>query len=121
MSFIEELIGEDGKGQVDGLSRVFDALSVPVRLILLCMIAEGRGELAVEDLVARLGELGFTLAQPTVSHHLQRLAWAGLIVRNKWGTRVYYALNRNEGALSTLSTLSALATGLKRLPPRSFS
>jgi ArsR family transcriptional regulator, arsenate/arsenite/antimonite-responsive transcriptional repressor len=63
------------------LARLFAALSDPVRLRLLSMVAS-QGEVCSCDLQEPLGK-----AQPTVSHHTKALAEAGLIVgerRGKW-------------------------------------
>jgi ArsR family transcriptional regulator, arsenate/arsenite/antimonite-responsive transcriptional repressor len=63
------------------LARMFAALSDPVRLRLLSVVADG-GEVCSCDLEAPLGK-----SQPTVSHHTKALAAAGLIAgqkRGKW-------------------------------------
>ncbi len=52
----------------------FFALSSPVRLALLMLIAEHGGRLNVQALEARLHEyLTYEVSQPTVSHHLRIL------------------------------------------------
>jgi ArsR family transcriptional regulator len=60
---------------------------------------------------ARVGELGaeFDLAQPTITHHLNVLFDAGLLVRTREGTGVLYQANR-----STLADAAATIS-----PPRS--
>jgi ArsR family transcriptional regulator, arsenate/arsenite/antimonite-responsive transcriptional repressor len=63
------------------LAHLFAALSDPVRLRLLSIVAS-QGEVCSCDLQEPLGK-----AQPTVSHHTKALADAGLIVgerRGKW-------------------------------------
>lgn len=63
------------------LARAFGALSDPVRLRLLSIIASS-DEVCSCDLEAPLNR-----SQPTVSHHTKALAEAGLIVgekRGKW-------------------------------------
>jgi ArsR family transcriptional regulator, arsenate/arsenite/antimonite-responsive transcriptional repressor len=63
------------------LAHLFGALSDPVRLRLLSIVAS-QGEVCSCDLQGPLGK-----AQPTVSHHTKALAEAGLIVgerRGKW-------------------------------------
>jgi ArsR family transcriptional regulator, arsenate/arsenite/antimonite-responsive transcriptional repressor len=63
------------------LAQLFAALSDPVRLRLLSMVAS-QGEVCSCDLQGPLGK-----SQPTVSHHTKALADAGLIVgerRGRW-------------------------------------
>jgi ArsR family transcriptional regulator, arsenate/arsenite/antimonite-responsive transcriptional repressor len=55
-----------------------------LRLLSLLMASEGR-EACTCDLTAPLG-----LSQPTVSHHLKRLAEAGLVVGERRGVWTYY-------------------------------
>ena len=68
------------------LAAAFKALSDPVRLRLLSLIAsfEG-GEACVCDLTGP-----FDVSQPTISHHLRVLREAGLIDSERRGTWVYY-------------------------------
>ncbi|WP_214414981.1 ArsR/SmtB family transcription factor [Sphaerisporangium fuscum] len=88
-------------GETDAaeLARMFKALSDPVRLRLLSLIASHEGgEACVCDLIGP-----FDVSQPTISHHLKVLREAGLVGSERRGTWVYYwvlpvALNR----LSTL-------------------
>jgi ArsR family transcriptional regulator, arsenate/arsenite/antimonite-responsive transcriptional repressor len=83
------------------LARVFKALSDPVRLRLLSLIASHRGgEACVCDLT---GE--FDVSQPTVSHHLKVLREAGLLTSERRGTWVYYAVV--PAALAQLAQLLA--------------
>lgn len=51
-------------------------------------------ELCVSDLVAKLGDV----SQPTVSHHLQILKWAGLVEARRDGKQVYYTLRQEAVA-----------------------
>lgn len=68
------------------LAAMFKAVSDPVRLRLLSLIAShAGGEVCVCDLTE-----AFDLTQPTVSHHLKVLRSAGLIDRQRRGTWVYY-------------------------------
>ena len=94
----EPLSEQDAKS----LAAVFKALSDPVRLRLLSLIAsfEG-GEACVCDLTGP-----FDVSQPTISHHLRVLREAGLIDCERRGTWVYYwvlpvALSRLGTVLST--------------------
>jgi ArsR family transcriptional regulator, arsenate/arsenite/antimonite-responsive transcriptional repressor len=81
------------------LARVFKALSDPVRLRLLSLIASyGGGEACVCDLMGT-----FDVSQPTISHHLRVLREAGLVDCERRGTWVYYWVL--PGALTQLSSL----------------
>ena len=69
-------LGEDDAVE---LAKVFAALSDPVRLRLLSMVAAG-GEVCSCNLEEPLGK-----SQPTISHHTKALADAGLLVGEKRG------------------------------------
>lgn len=93
------------------LAAVFKALSDPVRLRLLSLIAsfEG-GEACVCDVTS-----AFNVSQPTISHHLRVLREAGLIDSERRGTWVYYwvlpdAL-KNLGALLATDGMTASSGG----------
>ncbi|SEL97657.1 ArsR/SmtB family transcription factor [Streptacidiphilus jiangxiensis] len=81
------------------LARMFKALSDPIRLRLLSLIAsfEG-GEACVCDLTGP-----FDVSQPTISHHLKVLREAGLVDSERRGTWVYYWVL--PPALARLSSL----------------
>ena len=66
------------------LASAFAALSDPVRLRVLSLIAAA-GEVCSCDLEGPLGK-----AQPTISHHTKTLAEAGLIVGEKRGRWVWW-------------------------------
>lgn len=84
------------------LAGVFKALSDPVRLRLLNMIASAEGgEACVCDLTG-----SFELTAPTISHHLKVLRQAGLIDGERRGTWVYYQAVPER--LTRLSGLFAL-------------
>jgi ArsR family transcriptional regulator, arsenate/arsenite/antimonite-responsive transcriptional repressor len=84
------------------LAGMFKALSDPVRLRLLSLIASyGEGEVCVCDLLG-----AFDVGQSTISHHLRVLREAGLVDCQRRGTWVYYwalppALNRLSSLLTT--------------------
>lgn len=68
------------------LAAAFKALSDPIRLRLLSMIAaKAGGEVCVCDLTEP-----FEVSGPTISHHLKTLRTAGLIDCQRRGTWVYY-------------------------------
>ncbi len=85
--------------QAERIAPLLKALADPVRLRLLSLVAaHAGGEACVCDL-----NDAFDLSQPTISHHLKVLHEAGLLVRAKRGTWVYYSV-RTE-ALTNLAAL----------------
>jgi ArsR family transcriptional regulator, arsenate/arsenite/antimonite-responsive transcriptional repressor len=88
----------DEEAAVD-LARMFKALSDPVRLRLLSLVASHEGgEACVCDLTGP-----FDVSQPTISHHLKVLREAGLVGSERRGTWVYYWVR--PPALARLSSL----------------
>jgi ArsR family transcriptional regulator, arsenate/arsenite/antimonite-responsive transcriptional repressor len=72
------------------LAQGFSALSDPVRLRVLSMLADAEGgEVCVCDFVDPLGK-----SQPTISHHLKILGAAGLVRGERRGKWVWYSLDR---------------------------
>lgn len=68
------------------LARTMKALSDPVRLRLLSVVASHTGgEACVCDI-----SIGIDVSQPTVSHHLKVLREAGLLTSERRGSWVYY-------------------------------
>ncbi len=65
----------------------FAALADPVRLRLLSLLATSGDAVCACDLVGPVGK-----SQPTVSHHLKVLREAGLVVSEKRGVNVWYAV-----------------------------
>jgi ArsR family transcriptional regulator len=91
--------------QAAELARVFKALSDPVRLRLLSLIASADGESCVCDLTS-----AFDLTGPTISHHLKVLREAGLVDSQRRGTWVYHwPRPENLSRLATLLTTPGLA------------
>ncbi|OLT48963.1 transcriptional regulator [Saccharomonospora sp. CUA-673] len=89
--------------QATELSRAFKALSDPVRLRLLSLIASHTGgEACVCDLTG-----AFDLTGPTISHHLKVLRETGLIVGERRGTWIYYRVD--PAVLDRLSSVLAPA------------
>lgn len=68
------------------LARVLSALSDPVRLRLLSLVAS-QSEVCSCDLEAPLGK-----SQPTVSHHTKVLSEAGLIIGEKRGRWMWWRI-----------------------------
>jgi ArsR family transcriptional regulator len=77
------------EAEAGDLARVFKALSDPVRLRLLSLIASyAGGEACVCDLTD-----AFDLTGPTISHHLKVLRESGLISGERRGTWIYYRVH----------------------------
>ncbi|HEV2636003.1 MAG TPA: metalloregulator ArsR/SmtB family transcription factor [Actinocrinis sp.] len=100
---VREPLSED---DAKSLAGVFKALSDPVRLRLLSLIASfAGGEACVCDLTGP-----FDVSQPTISHHLRVLREAGLIDCERRGTWVYYwVLPDALGRLGSLLATDAIA------------
>ena len=100
-----------GEPDAKSLAAMFKALSDPVRLRLLSLIASHEGgEACVCDLTG-----AFDVTQPTISHHLRVLREAGLIGSERRGTWVYYWVlpQALERLGSLLSTDGLVATGAR--------
>lgn len=63
------------------------ALADPVRLRLVSLLANAGQPVCACDLVEPVGK-----SQPTVSHHLAKLVAAGILVSEKRGRNVWYAV-----------------------------
>ncbi|MFE3224386.1 ArsR/SmtB family transcription factor [Nocardia sp. NPDC059228] len=85
------------------LAAVFKALSDPVRLRLLSVIASHTGQ---EACVCDISD-GFDVSQPTISHHLRVLREAGLLSSERRGSWVHYRIE--PAALHQLSALLDIA------------
>jgi ArsR family transcriptional regulator len=76
--------------QAEDAARRLKALADPARLRLLSLLMSApNGEACTCDLTAPLG-----LSQPTVSHHLKKLAETGLITGERRGSWTYYRADR---------------------------
>jgi ArsR family transcriptional regulator len=83
------------------LALAFKTIGDPVRLQMLsCLLSEM--PMCVGDFGRELG-----LPQPLVSHHLGKLADAGILQRSKSGRNVWYWIT--DGALERLSDVLAVA------------
>ena len=72
--------------QAESLAHTFTALSDPVRVRLLSLIAtSAEGEVCACNMVEPLRK-----SQPTVSHHLKVLREAGLVTADKRGIWMWY-------------------------------
>jgi ArsR family transcriptional regulator len=74
------------------MAQALKAVADPTRLQILAMIAASENqESCVCDLTDPLN-----LTQPTISHHLKKLAEVGLIEGERRGTWVWYSLNKER-------------------------
>ena len=78
---------------------VFRALGDGHRVRIVNLLATRGQALCVDEFIEPLG-----VAQSTVSHHLKKLAEAGLLDREERGKWTYYSLN-----IDALRTLAAVA------------
>lgn len=83
--------------KTEALPDSFRALADSTRMKIMLML-EGKRR-TVNEIVEF-----FDLSQPTISRHLQTLADAGLVKREKHGQKAYYSING--------SALSAVCVGL---------
>ena len=75
----------------EDLARRLKALAEPARLRLLSLLMTATsGEACTCELTEPLG-----LSQPTVSHHLKKLAEAGLVIGERRGVWTYYRVDRD--------------------------
>jgi ArsR family transcriptional regulator len=93
-SLLEAPLGET---EAADLARVFAALSDPVRLRLLSLVADA-GEVCSCDLEVPLGK-----SQPTVSHHTKVLADAGLLAGERRGRWTWWRVD--AGRFETVRAL----------------
>jgi ArsR family transcriptional regulator, arsenate/arsenite/antimonite-responsive transcriptional repressor len=76
--------------QATDLARRLKVLADPTRLRLLSMLLDTEGGACTCDLVEPLG-----LSQPTVTHHLQRLADVGVVHGERRGRWTYYSVDKD--------------------------
>jgi ArsR family transcriptional regulator len=84
--------------ETEATAALFRALGDPARVRIVNLLATADGPVCVCDFVEPLG-----VSQPTVSHHLKKLADVGLLDREQRGKWAYYTLNSE--AVRTLAGL----------------
>ena len=78
------------RAKAEDISSLLKAVADPTRLQILAMIAKADlQESCVCDLTGPLG-----LSQPTISHHLKKLAEVDLVEKQRRGTWIWYSLNK---------------------------
>ncbi len=81
-------VGKVDYQDLEQTSMVLKALSHPLRLKILCMLGDGSGEVAVQEIVAAT-----EASQSNISQHLSIMKGKGLIKARKDGNRVLYRLS----------------------------
>ena len=92
-------------GRIEGLVALGRALSDPIRVRMLAMMAEGRSCCDLPDLGVPVGGLDegicvcefedvFRMGQSRVSYHVRKLKDAGLVREEKRGRWSFYSLDR---------------------------
>jgi len=71
---------------------VFRALSDETRLEIVAIL--GNKEMNVSDIAMKS-----SVSRPTISHHLQILKRAGILMSRKEGKEIYYSVNLNKFTL----------------------
>jgi ArsR family transcriptional regulator len=87
--------------EAEATAALFRALGDPARVLIVNLLARSGEPVCQCELQPVLG-----LSQPTVSHHLKKLAEAGLIAREQRGKWAYYTVDpdaaRRLGAVADL-------------------
>lgn len=94
-----------GAAEAEDLAGVLKALSDPVRLRIVGIVARHpKGEVRMCEIAAH-----FRVTGPTVSHHLRRLREAGILESERRANEQYYSAH--PGRISLLLQRLAAATG----------
>jgi len=78
------------KSNLQAASSLLKAMSNEHRLLILCNLVEG--ERTVRELESLVG-----LRQTTLSQHLARLRYEGLVSTRRVAQNIYYSISSNEG------------------------
>lgn len=76
--------------EIERTARVFQAIAHPLRLSIVCVLAEG--EACVQDILASLRQCGVHTSQPNISQHLAMLYDRGILASRKEANRVIYGV-----------------------------
>ena len=87
--------------EADATAGLFKALADPARVRAINLLARSDEPVCLCNLMEPLG-----LSQPTVSHHMKKLAEAGLVEREQRGKWAYFSLRRD--ALDALAAVTNL-------------
>jgi len=87
-----ELRAPLARSKAEDIATLLKAVSDPTRLQILALLAKAEAQ---EDCTCNLTEpLG--LSQPTISHHLKKLAEVGLVEKQRRGTWIWYSINQDR-------------------------
>jgi ArsR family transcriptional regulator, arsenate/arsenite/antimonite-responsive transcriptional repressor len=87
--------------EIEATAQLFRALADPARVRIVNVLATCGEPVCICDLIEPLD-----LSQPTVSHHMKKLADAGLVEREQRGKWAYFTLN--DDAVSKLAAVADL-------------
>lgn len=80
-------------------SLALKVLSHPIRLKILCVLGDGGGEIAVQEIVEAIGS-----SQSNVSQHLSIMREKGILSSRKDGNRVMYRI-RDERMMALFNMM----------------
>jgi ArsR family transcriptional regulator len=121
----ENGVGRDVSGEgVDRLVALGRALSDPIRVRMLGMMAEGRGccDLSGSGVPAGEGDEGicicefedqFGMGQSKISYHMRKLKDAGLVSEERRGRWGFYSLDREAAGRLLAETAAHLGSNLE--------
>jgi ArsR family transcriptional regulator, arsenate/arsenite/antimonite-responsive transcriptional repressor len=115
-------VPEEGVGRLVALGR---ALSDPIRVRMLGMMAEGRGccDFSGSGVPAEEGEEGicvcefeevFSMGQSKVSYHMKKLKDAGLVLEERRGKWAFYSIDREAAGALLGEAADRLLSGPER-------
>jgi ArsR family transcriptional regulator len=115
-------VPEEGVGRLVALGR---ALSDPIRVRMLSMMAEGRGccDFSGSGVPAEEGEEGicvcefeevFSMGQSKVSYHMKKLKDAGLVLEERRGKWAFYSIDREAAGALLGEAADRLLSGSER-------
>jgi len=115
-------VPEEGVGRLVALGR---ALSDPIRVRMLSMMAEGRGccDFSGFGVPAEEGEEGicvcefeevFSMGQSKVSYHMKKLKDAGLVLEERRGKWAFYSIDREAAGALLGEAADRLLSGPER-------
>ena len=87
--------------EIDATAKLFRALADPARVRIVNVLATCGEPVCICELIEPLD-----LSQPTVSHHMKKLADAGLVEREQRGKWAYFTLN--DEAVQKLAAVADL-------------
>src|SRR5438270_12681137 len=105
-------LGGPARGDMS-LAPVLAALSDPVRLEIVCMLASGHER--------PCGSFGLPIAKSTLTHHLKVLREAGLITQRPVGTSRMTCLRKKDLDARFPGLLDSVLIAARKRPSRQFA